>query len=103
MYLLGQMMTRFPNRVDASCDVETVSILAGTDDAGNYGILVADYRGSKLEIPLEIAGVENIDNLKVTLLDQTSDLKEIGATITDNRLVLRKQESGSAAFFITFN
>jgi len=103
MYLLGQIITRFPNRVKAVCDVETVSILAGTDNAGNYGILVADYRGTEMEIPLEIAGVETIDNLTVILLDQTSDLKEIEATITDNRLVLSKQEFGSAAFFITFN
>jgi hypothetical protein len=102
MYLLGQMMTRFPNRVDTSCDTETVSILAGTDNAGNYGILVADYRGTELEIPLAIIGIETIDNLTVTLLDQILDSKEIETKITDNRLILRKQESGSAAFFITF-
>jgi hypothetical protein len=102
MYLLGQMMTRFSNRVATSGGGETISILAGTDNAGNYGILVADYRGTEMEIPLTIAGIEKVDNLTVTLLDQSSDLKEIEVKITDNRLILRKQESGSAAFLITF-
>lgn len=102
MYLVGQMMTRFPNRVNTSGGSGTVSLLAGTDDAGNCGILVADYRGTELEIPLAIVGIKTIHNLSVILLDQTSDLKDIEAEITDNRLILHKQESGSAAIFITF-
>jgi xylan 1,4-beta-xylosidase len=101
MDLIGQMMMRFPNRVGAR-GVATVSLLAGTDSAGNCGILVADYRGAELEIPLVVTGVGEVGNLTVCLLDQSSDLKEIQAEMTGNHLVLRKQESGSAAFFITF-
>lgn len=101
MQLVGEMMTRFPNRVEAGGG-GTIAVLAGTDEAGNCGILVADYRGTGMEIPLAIKGVGAIRNLAVTLLDQSSNLKEIEVAITDNRLVLHKQESGSAAFLITF-
>jgi len=102
MYLIGQMMTRFPNRVTTRGGGTTVSMLAGTDNNGNYGILIADYRGTELEIPIAIAGVKAIRNVSVVLLDQTSDLKTLETEITGNWLILRKQTPGSAAFFITF-
>lgn len=102
MYLVGQMMTRFPNRVGVNSGGATVSLLAGTDNAGNCGILVADYRGTELEIPLVVTGVGAVRNPVILLLDQFSDLKEVKAVITGNRLILRKQEPGSAVFYITF-
>jgi xylan 1,4-beta-xylosidase len=103
MYLIGQMMTRFPNRVATRGDSKTVSILAGTDNAGKCGMLVADYRGADLEIPITIAGIEKNNKINVNLLDQISDLKEVEVKINDNQLILRKQENGSAVFFVTFS
>jgi hypothetical protein len=102
MYLIGQMMKRFPHRVEIQGGSKTVSMLAGADKAGNCGILIADYCGMELEIPLTINGVGSIRHPSVVLLDTSSDLKEIKADITGNRLILRKQESGSAAFLVTF-
>ncbi len=102
MYLVGQMVTRFSNRVDARGGNENVTILAGKDEAGNRGILIADYRGAELEIPIVVNGVGTIRNPVVALLDSSSNLKEIEADFTDNRLILHKKESGSAVFFITF-
>lgn len=103
MVLLGQMMSRFPNRVEAAGGSETISVLAGKDDAGNCGILVADYRGEESEIPLTIRGVGEFRGLSVTLFDQKTDPEEIEATITGEQLLLRKREPGSAAFLINFS
>lgn len=102
MYWIGQMMTRFPIRVKTVAGSDTVSLLAGRDEAGNCGILIADYRGAGENVVLDIAGVEAIRGLNVQRLDQDSDVECVDAALTGGRLVLGKRATGSALFFITF-
>ncbi len=103
MYLLGQMMTGFPNRVEAAVSGETLSVLAGGDDDGNRAILLADYRGDDLEIPVTVAGAGTIRGIEVSLLDQQSNLKRVEPARDGDRLILRKDASGSAVFYVTFH
>ena len=101
MRFVGELMTRFPNRVKAEAASPTISLLAGTDGAGRIGILVADYRGEGLDLALDIAGLGALRALEVQRLDQASDPKPVEASFADGRLVLRKASPGSAVFFIT--
>lgn len=101
MRLVGELMTRFPNRVKAESANPTVSLLAGTDGAGGVGILIADYRGEGLDLALDIAGLGAPRALVVQRLDQTSDPKPVETLFADGQLVLRKASPGSAVFFIT--
>jgi len=102
MYLIGQMVTRFPERVKAAGDGNTVSLLAGTDGKGNCGILVTDYRGTNAEIVLDVAGTNIADTPVVQRLDHASDCADVTPAIDGSRIILHKQEPGSAVFFLTF-
>lgn len=102
MYMIGQMMVNFPERKAATAEGDTVSVLAGSDDGGRCGLLVADYRGSDLEIPVEMYGTNGISEVEVQLLDHAEDLRTVEARVEGNLVRLQKQERGSAVFLVTF-
>ena len=95
----GKMLS-FPDRVEAY-GTDTVSILAGRDEAGNAAVLVSDFKGKENRIELEIKGVSGISGLQVLRLDDTHNLTETEALCRDGKIILDK-ESGSAVFLLTF-
>lgn len=101
--MFGAIVHEYPVRIAAEGGTETQWILAASDESGKRGaLLVTDYRGTGMEIEVEIANLGGAVNWNVTLLDQEHDELDVPARFRDGKLVLKKLSPGSAVFLATF-
>ena len=70
-------------------------------DGASRQLLVVDYRTKCREISVDVKGAGKVAS--AALLDYTHDLKPCDAVFADGRLVLKKPDANSAAFFVTLS
>ena len=86
-----------------ACDSdETYTMLAVKGAEGRKSLLVVDYGGTTHDISVKVDGVKPGARVSCTVLDWTHDLEPHPATFKDGVLSLRKNDSYSAAFVVTF-
>lgn len=86
----------------ASSTTDGLTVLAAkSEDGKTRQLLVVDYRTKCREISVDVKGAGKVAS--AALLDYTHDLKPCDAVFADGRLVLKKPDANSAAFFVTLS
>jgi len=103
--LLGRFMRRHSERYAAKgIDPEGApvgTVLAGKSaDGRKLGLLVADYRIPADEIVIDVKGVPEGARVEATLLDNDHDPQPVDFSFSAGKLVLRKNDAGSAVCLI---
>jgi hypothetical protein len=87
----------------ASSGSERVTVLAArSKDAVRKGVIVSDYLSGEKDIEIEFKGVGGDAEAKVYFHDNKRNCEVKTVKLTDGKLVLSKQDTGSAAFLILF-
>lgn len=87
----------------ASESVDGITTFAAkSEDSLRKGVLVVDYRSGEKEIVLELKGVEKDAEIWVYAHDNTRDFELIPLAMRNGKIVLKKEDDGSAAFSIWF-
>jgi hypothetical protein len=87
----------------ASESVDGITTFAAkSEDSLRKGVLVVDYRSGEKEIVLEFKGVEKDAEIWVYAHDNTRDFELIPLAMRNGKIVLKKEDDGSAAFSIWF-
>jgi hypothetical protein len=77
-----------------------VTVLAAkTADGGTGGFIVTDYRAKTKEIAVDVKGVAD-GEVEAWVHDYTRNFEKIPARIENGRLVLKKLDTHSAAFYV---
>ena len=87
----------------ASTSDATYTTLAVRDDTGRKSLLVVDYGGTAHELSVRVTGVKSCARVTCMVLDWTHNLDPHPVTFKDGVLSLRKTDSYSAAFVVTFD
>ena len=99
--MFGDIVKGYPEMCESK-SVGTVTLLAVRNPAGRKGLLVSDYGGAERDIIIAVKGVDSDAKITCTLLDNCHDLTSHTAILKDGRLLLRKPDFHSAAFFVEF-
>ena len=84
-----------------STSADTVTLLAVKSADGKTGwLLVSDYRGEAMEIPVAVKGAGKV--VSATILDHERNNEPVDVTLENGVLKLKKKIPGSAAFLVTF-
>ena len=86
----------------ASTGTDKITVIAGKGADGGKTLLVADYRSGEQEIAIDVEGVAPGSKPTVWLHDYTNDLVQVPAELSDGKLLLKKTDTNSAAFLVTF-
>ena len=104
MRMFGRFLAEASEKVETLFDPDgTIHALAAFAKDGKSGrMVVADYRGEKPTIEVDIKGMEDASVL-VSVLDHENDIVPVPAVWNGSHLILTKPCPGSAAFYVTFN
>ena len=99
--MFGDFVKSYPVMCESKGD-KGVTVIAGKSaDGKRKGVLVTDYRAKAQEIAVDLKGVQASGEVQVLVHDNYNDLVRRDCIIgADGKLVLRKSDTGSAAFFI---
>ncbi|MBP5227716.1 MAG: hypothetical protein J6336_10070 [Kiritimatiellae bacterium] len=75
-------------------------LAAKSADGATRQLLVVDYRAKRQEIAIDVKGAKTV--VSAVILDYTHDLEPFDAAFADGKLVLKKPDTHSAAFLVTF-
>ncbi len=102
LLMMRDMVYDYSNRVAACGGTASQRKLAGlSDDGKKAAVLVADFCGDSMEIPVELKGFENPKSVKCIVLDDVCDNVVNDITIGDDGLYhLVKYEPGSSVFML---
>ena len=90
-------------RLCASTDHKTVSLLAvASEDGRRRALLVTDYRGTRRELKIAVKGIPSGSKVSAVVHDHTRDCAPADFAFENGQLILKKADSYSAAFLVTF-
>lgn len=102
MVMFGDLVHEYPNRISVQGASGSVRALGALSSDGRRGVLLlSDYCGEQMEIPVRISGMENAV-LTARILDNSSNLEGVPCRMENGSILLKKKEPGSAAFQIFF-
>ena len=99
MELFGEFLREYPVR----CQSEGFMpyILAGSsEDGSKAGILLADYKDKSKSIEITVKGLSAYRSISAIILDDTRNNEPVPVSVKDEKILLKKKKSGSAAFMI---
>ena len=100
--LFGDIVKGY-STICASTSEGTLTTLAMKDASGRKALLVVDYGGTEHDLSVPVRGVAEGAKAECMVLDWTHDLEPYTAEFRDGRLVIRKNDSYSAAFLVEFD
>ena len=101
--LFGEVVKGY-SAMFASTGKDTVSTLAvKSADGRKAAILVSDYRGKGLVLAVDVKGLDGAKKASAVLLDHQHDATPCDALWEGGTLTLRKPDTNSAAFLVTFD
>ena len=86
----------------ASMDKNVTVLATKSADGKKAFLLVTDYYGSNMRIPVSVKGVEGAKSATARVLSFESDLDEVPLEMKDGKFALLKPDAYSAAFLVTF-
>ena len=87
----------------ASTARDVTTLATKSADGKKAFLLVVDYFGRDMAIPVSVKGVEGAKNVSARVLSFEKDLEPVDVEIKDGAFTLRKPDAYSAAFLVTFD
>ena len=78
-------------------------VMGKSADGKKAILLVTDYYGRDMRIPVTVKGVKDAKNVTARVLSFEKDLEPIPVNVKDGRFTLAKPDAYSAAFIVTFD
>ena len=100
--IFGDILKFYPVICESSCDGAVTVLAAKSADGVRKGALVTDYRAGGTEIVVKVDGVAEDAPVRAWVHDYTRDREEIPVQIQSGQIVLKKADTNSAAFLVTF-
>ena len=85
-----------------SADKDVTAFATKSADGKKAFLLVTDYNGRNMKIPVSVKGVEGAKRVTARVLSFEKNLEPINLEINDGGFTLSKPDAYSAAFLITF-
>ena len=76
---------------------------AKSADGKRAVLLVTDYNGRGMHIPVSVKGIDGVKAAKARVLSFEKDLEPMDVKVKDGRFTLAKPDAYSAAFLVTFD
>ena len=86
----------------ASTSAGSLTTLAVRDASGRKALLVVDYGGKAPTVELTVKGVADGEKPRCVVLDEKHDLEPQAVSFAKGRLLIRKNDANSSAYFVTF-
>ena len=86
----------------ASTSRDVTALATRSADGKKAFLLVADYFGRDMDIPVSVKGVEGAKSVSARVLSFEKDLEPVAVEMQDGAFTLRKPDAYSAAFLVTF-
>ena len=87
----------------ASTDKEVTAFAAKSADGKRAMLLVTDYNGREMRIPISVKGADGVKKVSARVLSFEKNLEPIDVLVKDGRFTLAKPDAYSAAFLVTFD
>ena len=87
----------------SSTDKEVTAFAAKSADGKKAVLLVTDYYGRDMRIPVTVKGVKDAKNVTARVLSFEKDLEPVPVKVKDGMFTLAKPDAYSAAFVVTFD
>ena len=87
----------------ASTARDVTTLATKSADGKKAFLLVVDYFGRDMAIPVSVKGVEGAKNVSARVLSFEKDLEPVDLEMKDGAFTLRKPDAYSAAFLVTFD
>ena len=100
--MFGGFIKEYPVICESSGTDSLTVLAAKSADGARKGFLVTDYRNGGTEIVVKVDGVADGAPAKAWVHDYTRDREEIPVQVQGGQIVLRKADTNSAAFLVTF-
>ena len=86
-----------------STDKDVTAFAAKSADGKRAMLLVTDYYGRDMRIPVSVKGADGVKNVSARVLSFEKNLEPIDVKLKDGKLTLAKPDAYSAAFLVTFD
>ena len=86
----------------ASTDKAITAFATKSADGKKAFLLVTDFNGSRMDIPVSVKGVEGAKSVTARVLSFEKNLEPVALEVKDGGFTLSKPDAYSAAFLITF-
>ncbi|MBP5545293.1 MAG: hypothetical protein ILM98_14555 [Kiritimatiellae bacterium] len=86
----------------ASADKAITAFATKSADGKKAFLLVTDFNGSRMDIPVSVKGVEGAKSVTARVLSFEKNLEPVALEVKDGGFTLSKPDAYSAAFLITF-
>ncbi len=87
----------------SSTDKDVTAFAAKSADGKRAVLLVTDYNGREMRIPVSVKGAEGAKNVSARVLSFEKDLEPLSVKVKDGKFTLAKPDAYSAAFLVTFD
>ena len=87
----------------SSTDKDVTAFAAKSADGRRAVLLVTDYNGRGMHIPVSVKGIDGVKAAKARVLSFEKDLEPMDVKVKDGRFTLAKPDAYSAAFLVTFD
>lgn len=87
----------------ASTDKDVTAFATKSADGKKAFLLVTDYFGRGINIPVTVKGVEGAKNVTARVLSFEKNLEPVAVEVKDGKFTLTKPDAYSAAFLVTFD
>ncbi|MBQ6924810.1 MAG: hypothetical protein IJQ73_09225 [Kiritimatiellae bacterium] len=87
----------------ASTARDVTTLATKSADGKKAFLLVVDYFGRDMAIPVSVTGVEGAKNVSARVLSFEKNLEPVDVEMKDGAFTLRKPDAYSAAFLVTFD
>ena len=87
----------------ASTDKDVTAFAAKSADGKRAMLLVTDYNGREMRIPISVKGADGVKKVSARVLSFEKNLEPIDVLVKDGRFTLAKPDAYSAAFLVTFD
>ena len=100
--LFGDFLKTYSTMCASSSQGGLTVLAAKSGDGARKGLLVTDYRSRANEIEVEVKGVPADAKVTAWVHDYTRDFESVPVSFADGKLLLKKADANSAAFWVKF-
>ena len=87
----------------ASTDKDVTVLATKSADGKKAFLLVTDYYGRSMNIPVTVKGAEGAKKVTARVLSFEKNLEPVAVEVKDGKFTLGKPDAYSAAFLVTFD
>ncbi len=100
--LFGDFLKTYSTMCASSSQGGLTVLAAKSGDGAQKGLLVTDYRSRANEIEVEVKGVPADAKVTAWVHDYTRNFESVPVSFVDGKLILKKADANSAAFWVKF-